>query len=61
MPKHRGDEHLGKYQYDLLEVGYSKKEAMTIAIKMATRKKKKKKRGKTHGETRKQQSSRTDW
>lgn len=43
MPKHQGNEHLGKYQYDLQEVGYSKKEAMTIAMKMASRKKKKKK------------------
>jgi hypothetical protein len=49
MPTQRDNDHLGKYQYDLLEVGYSKKEAMTIAIKMATRKNKKKKRGNKHG------------
>jgi hypothetical protein len=49
MPTQRSEDHLGKYQYDLLEVGYSKKEAMAIAIKMATRKNKKKKDGKKRG------------
>lgn len=60
MPKYRGEEHLGRYQHDLLEVGYSKKEAMTIAMKMAARKKKKKKRGNKHG-GRSEQVPSKDW